>query len=223
MSNWLGNNSILRQICWWLVCAFLAMLIFLMSAAGGCKTVPRIKSKVADVVGVKDAGKPATLESGEAKESMTIPAGTQVTVRNVDATPATANTPFKPSEKVVTFGVPKDTRWEAVSSSLRADTGVIDTTVATAKIEAEERRWLLLTAIGCAVVGVLAKSLLPAWPAIPNGLLLMAVIAGVTWKVSALPDWLFALGGAGWLLAAGYKRAELDKDKDGVPDFLQKK
>lgn len=219
MSNWF-SHSILRQIVWWCVCAMLAVAIFLLV---GCKTVPRIKSKVADVIGVADNGKPATLDSGETKQAVVIPAASPVAVTRIEAVPATETTPFQPAREVFSFTPAKETRWEAVSSTLRADTGVIDTTVATAKIEAEERRWLLLTAIGCAVVGVLAKSLLPAWPAIPNGLLLMAVIAGVTWKVSALPDWLFALGGAGWLLAAGYKRAELDKDKDGVPDFLQKK
>lgn len=197
-----------------------AILLFMP----GCKTVGRIRSAAATVVGVQDAGAPATLATGESKQMVAIPAESPVSVTRIEAVPATANTPFQPAREVFAFTPLKETRWETVSSTLRADTGTVDTSVAMKKIEVAERRWLLFAAIGCGIAGLLSRSILPAWPAISNGLLAAAVASGLAWKLSDVPWWLWLLVlGVVVVLILGYKRAEWDKDKDGIPDALQRK
>jgi hypothetical protein len=192
----------------------------------GCASLSRGKIKAGSTVveGIPDAGKPATLATDETKSSIAIPAGTEVSVTKIESSPATASTPFIPARWVSVFTPTKDTRLEAVSATLRADTGTVDTSVAKHRIDAQERRWLLWCAMACGIGGIISRSMLPAWPAISNGLILAAVLSGLAWKLSEIPPWTWLIAlGAAVLLVMGYKRAEWDKNGDGIPDILQKK
>jgi len=202
----------------------LILAVLLVVYLSGCKTVGRIRDGKTLITGVADAGKPATLATGESKQEVIIPAATPVSVTKIEAVPATDTTPFQPAREVFSFTPPKETRWQAVSSTLRADTGTVDTSVAKHRIDVAERRWLLWTAIACGIGGLVLKSMLPAWPGLSNGLLLAALLAAVAWKLADVPAWLWLVAiGVVVFIALGYKRAELDKDGDGVPDILQSK
>jgi hypothetical protein len=181
------------------------------------------------VRGVQDAGKGATLNTSNAKEIIPLPTGTKITTTEtpaVPAKPATATAPAEPAQpaKTVTIVEPGGpTEWIKTETTVNADTGAVDTSVAKHRIDVEERRWLLWAALGCGVAGVFLKSMLPAWPGLSNGLLLAAGIAFVSWKVAALPEWLWI--GVALIFGAkalGYKKAEWDKNGDGIPDVLQK-
>jgi hypothetical protein len=196
-----------------------ALTIFLLFAmlGAGCMTAPRAKlSGGASAAGPRDNGTPARVESGSTVTTATIPAGSTVTF-----TPAKALDPV-----TATLSAPMEIRTESRHES--ATTGTIDTTVATKRIEVEsaaaERRWLLWAAIACGVAGLVVRSLLPAWPGLSNGLLVAAAAAGASWKLAEVPAWLWLciIGGAA-LLALGYKRAEWDKNGDGIPDAFQRK
>ena len=184
---------------------------------GGC-TAGRIKLGKASVVGVPDAGTPATLTSGEVRSGFRVPAKSRL-VRTRTAATASA-----PASEVDTWVFSEPTAFEQVASSMMASTGTIDTSVRKHAIDAAERRWLLFAAIGCAIGGLVVRSLLPAWPALSNGLLIAAPLAFAAWKLAEVPWWLWmaVIVGVG-LLALGYKRAEWDANRNGVPDFLENK
>jgi hypothetical protein len=109
-----------------------------------------------------------------------------------------------------------------------ASTGTVDTTVAVKKAEltqaSKDRAPLLWVAIACGVLGVVARIVVKEWPAIGNGFLAAAALAGIAWKVAEVPWWgflgIFLVVGA---IMAGYKRAEWDRDGNGLPDFLERK
>lgn len=189
----------------------------------GCTRLPSIKIGKDSVAAPRDAGSPATLNKDEVKTTLGVPANTTVVTTQVAATPATDKSPAMPAYTTTEWRFLAPTKFEQTAVGLLASTGTIDTTVAKHRIDVEDRSKLLWVAIGCGISGLLARSLLPAWPALSNGLLLAAALAGLSWKISELPEWLWAtvlLGVA--LLIAGYKRAEWDANKDGIPDFLQR-
>lgn len=183
-----------------------------------------IKSAIATVVGVKDAGKPAVLASNETRSALAIPQGSKMTVIRTEPLLATQTAAAVPASEVTTFDFSKPTQFETSSVAISADTGTVDQSVALRRIDVAEKRWLLFVAIGCAIGGVILKSVMPQWPAISNGLLLAAPLAFAAWKIADIPSWIWAVViGGGILLALGYKRAEWDKDGDGTPDIIQKK
>lgn len=191
------------------------ILLFLLSGCAlGRGTIRHAGTKI---VGVPDAGKPATLESGETVRSIPIPAKSTVEITRTAATdsaPAVESTQF-------TFSEPSE--YQETSSRVDASTGTVDTTVRRHQIDAQERRWLLWCAIGGAVVGVAARALLSAWPTISNGAFGFAALAFAAWKFSEIPAWVvFSVVVVAASLVLGYKRAEWDKNKDGIPDILQK-
>lgn len=189
----------------------------------GCTYLPSLKIGKDRVTAPRDAGSPATLNKDEVKTTLDVPANTTVVTTQVAATPATDKSPAMPAYTTTEWRFLAPTKFEQTAVGLLASTGTVDTSVAKHRIDAAERRWLLWAAIGCGIGGILVRSLLPAWPAMSNGLLLAAALAGLSWKFSELPAWLWAtvIGGA-VLLIVGYKRAEWDANKDGVPDFLQR-
>jgi hypothetical protein len=200
----------------------LALLVFCFVGCG--LALPRVKVKGATAQGPRDIGAPATVETGGTVTTLPVPAGS--TVESTVGVAATASNAAIPAVvKVVLAGA---SELRAESHQAKASSGSTDSTVAVKRIEVEsaasERRWLLWAAIGCGVVGLVLKSMLPAWPALSNGLLVGAVAAGAAWKLSEVPAWLWlaVLVGMG-LLVAGYKRAEWDKNGNGVPDCLESK
>ena len=201
---------------------FVAMVVLCLL---GCGTaLPKVKVKGATAQGPRDIGAPATVESGGTVTTLPVPAGS--TVESVPAVPASATSAGIPAAVRVVLAGASELRSETHAS--KASSGSTDSTVAVKRIEvesaAEERRWLLWAAIGCGVVGLVLKSMLPAWPALSNGLLVGAVAAGCAWKLAEVPAWLWlaVLAGAG-LMVAGYKRAEWDANGNGIPDALESK
>jgi hypothetical protein len=191
---------------------------------------PFIRSGETTVTGLKDAGSPATLNTSEAGERLALPKGSRIWLRQTDrvpARPATENAPEskeQPAETVTVIEPGDATFWERTTSSVTAGTGTVDTTVAKHRIDAQERRWLLWTALACGLAGLVVRSLLPAWPALSNGLLIASPIAFAAWKLADVPSWLWLVAlGIVALLALGYKRAEWDRDGDGIPDVFQKR
>lgn len=138
-----------------------------------------------------------------------IPAGAIKRVVEVDAT---AESPAR-KETVYEFPVASVERSNSTKhTAIVANERAPDQTVALAKVEAAERRWLLFAAIGAGVAGIVLKSMMPAWPGVSNGLLVGAAIAGVAWKVAALPAWIWLIPVA-WMVAQamGYGRSDADK------------
>lgn len=212
-----------------IVACILIVLVLLLCPwlLGGCaliKGLPRIKVGQATVTAPADNGKPATLSQGETKTGIVIPQDTPVVLTKTEETPATETTAFVPAKWVYQFTPTKETRLEAVSSSVSANTGTIDTSVAMHKIDAAQRQWLLWAAIGCGVGGLVIRQLFPMWPGLSNGLLIGCPIAFAAWRFSEIPAWLFVIGVVlCGLVAAGYKRAEWDKNGNGVPDILERR
>ncbi len=171
----------------------------------------------------KDAGTPATVEKRDTSAKLETPAGTQVRVERTDPVPATAETKFSPGRTLTEWTFPDTAVFTFDVQQARASSGTVDTSVAKHRIDVEERRWLLWTAIGCALAGLVVRSLLPAWPSLSNGLLIAAPLAFAAWKVADIPAWLWLVAlGVVAALALGYKRAEWDRDGDGIPDALQR-
>lgn len=204
-----------------------ACLALVVSCAlAGCVPlggVPTITVGENSVQGPKDAGKPATLNETKAGEVAVIPAGSKVVVTETAGVPATEDEPAKPAVKVTEVVPAAPMKWEKTEAKVEASTGTIDTSVAKARIAADERKPLLWVAVGCLVAGVLVRGVLKEWPSLGNGLILAGVVAGVAWKVAAIPAWVVGVVVVAFgAVALGYKRAEWDKDGDGVPDKLQR-
>lgn len=207
----------------------LALLVAMLVLCTGCQSKGTIRAGGNEVVGVPNAGTPATLATSNAGTAVPLPAGSTVTVTKVaaqPAQPATKDTPAvaaQPAKEVTVIAPAGPTEYRKTEATVTADTGTVDTSVAKHQIDVADRRWLLFVAIGCGLCGVVARSMLPAWPSLSNGLLLAAVLAGLAWKLADVPSWIWmvALAVVG-LLVLGYKRAEWDKNKDGIPDALQK-
>lgn len=198
-------------------------LVLLSLTLVGCAHLPKINFGKDTVVGPRDAGKPATLTKGEGKTMLGVPEGTEVVTVESDPTPATEKTPYIPRQVTTSWKFSQPTAFETWRADTHADTGTVDTTIAQHRIDVAESRWLLFTAIACGICGILARSLLPAWPAIPNGLFIAAACAGLSWKLSDIPSYLWAIVlGIVIVLILGYKRAEWDKNHDGIPDILQR-
>jgi hypothetical protein len=197
--------------------------ILLLTGCGLIRGRPTIKAPGVSVTGPQDAGKPATLATAEAGTTMPIPAGSAVKVTQTEAQPATAEKPAVPATTVTEITPSAPTVITHTESKVQADTGTIDTSVAKHRIDAAERRWLLWAAIACGIAGLIVRSLLPSWPSLSNGLLVAAPCAFAAWKFAEVPAWLWGLVVAAViLLALGYKRAEWDKNGDGIPDALQR-
>lgn len=176
-------------------------LVFLLLA--GCGLIPaRIKSGDVTVSAPKDNGSPATLDKGETKTSVDIPAGTKV------ITTKTESTPTAPSVTVTEYDFTKPTHFEETSSSLKAGTGTIDTSVANHKVDVASRTPLLYAAILALVV-----SAGMVYFEHPTGALLCGAASGIfflSWKLSDLPEWVWAVAAAavvgGLCLVAGHNK-----------------
>ncbi len=205
--------------------SFAVLSLVVLFGLPGCFSPGKgsIKAGEVTVRGVADAGKPASLNTSTAGERLPLPAGSKITKTETPAQPATATAPAEPAKTVTVVEPAGPTEWTKTAETVSADTGTIDTSVSKHRIDVAERRWLLFTAIGCALGGLVLKSMLPAWPGLSNGLLFGAVLAGASWKLSEVPSWLWAIAlSIAAILAMGYKRAQWDQNGDGIPDVLQK-
>lgn len=151
-----------------------------------------------EVLGVKDAGKPATLASSDRGESLPIPAGSTVTVTKSEALPATPaykDIPAQkaePAKEVTAVILAKDTVWQKKETSVSANTGTVDTSIREHQIDAEESRPLLYAAIGCALLaGYFLYRLYPTPAYICGGASGVFIIA---WKATNLPAYFWVIG-----------------------------
>ncbi len=183
--------------------------IFLLLALSGCAFGRgRIKHAGTQVLGVKDAGKPATLETADASRGFVIPAQSKVTITRTEATPTA------PAVEVTHFEVPEATKYEEHITRTDASTGTIDTEVAKKRIDTASKAPFLYAAIVC-VFAAAALMVLGPWPTAA----LLSAVSGIVffalWKISDLPPWFIAIAIAalsgGAFLIFGYTRAEADK------------
>lgn len=204
------------------------LLIILCLLAAGCSRIPFIKSGEVSVTGTKDAGTPATLNTLNAGEDIKLKAGSKVIItryKGVAAKPATADSPAVAAqpEREVTEIIPAgDTQWQRTEARVSADTGTVDTSVRKSQIEAEERRPLLYAAIAAVVAGL--GFMYVRFQALAVMCFIGAGAFFCAWKMAEISPWVGGL----FLVAAVagfafYKRAEWDKNGDGVPDILQGK
>lgn len=226
LSAWLMRERDNRVLAWRIM--LLAAIAFVaLVAMTGCARFgfgPRIATPSTTVQAPKDAGKPATVNESKASEAATIPPGSKVTITETAAIPATEKDPARPAVKTTEVIPSAPMQWQKTEAAVQASTGTVDTSIAQKRIEVAERRWLLFVAIGCAAAAVVLHSIMPAWPALWKGAGIGAALALAAWKFAELPAWLwlaaFAVFGA---LAMGYKRAEWDRDGDGIPDILEQR
>lgn len=197
--------------------AILLSCVWLGSLAG-CQAIKNaitpsvgsIKTPSASVVGVKDAGKPATIDSTNTGEVLEIPKGTTVIVTRTEAVPATEKTPYLPAVERFEYKFDSPTVWKRNDAKVTASTGTTDTTIATKRIEAEESRVLLYAAIAAMVgVGIFMWLQYPTAAFICGG---ASVVFFLAWKVSGLPDWFYVIGAIGLAAAAflylGHERGQ---------------
>lgn len=200
----------------------LAVAMVLVSGCGLLPGKGTIRSGETSVRGQSEAVN-TTLNTSTAGEKVALPQNSKITTTETAAQPATEKSPARPAQTVTVIEPGGPTEWVKTASTVQADTGKVDTSVSLHKIDVAERRWLLWAAIGCGILGIVLKSMLPAWPGISNGLLIASPAAFAAWKFAEVPAWLwFVVVVAVVLLALGYKRAEWDKNGDGIPDALQK-
>lgn len=197
--------------------AIATLFLWLALSLGGCsawnKAFPRpasISTPSASVIGLKDQGKPATLDSGSKVEKLQIPEGSTVIVTKTEAVQATASTPYLPAVEKFEFKTSKPTEWAKTESVVKASTGTIDTTIAAKRIDSEESRPLLYAALAAMVgVGIFIWLGYPTPAFISGG---ASVIFFLSWKLSGLPDWFWVVGVAALAAASaiwlGHERAE---------------
>jgi len=206
-----------------------AMLLFLPLLTG-CSLLNRgvIKANGVTVTGVKDAGKPAVIATTSAGTSIPLPEGSTVTVTKIApiaAAPAKEGVPAvkaEPAKEVTEIRPAGPTEYHHTESTVKADTGTVDTSVAVHRIEAEERRPLLYCAIGGVVAGL--AFMYVRFQAIAVMCFIGAGCFFLAWRIAEISPWVGGL----FLVAAVagfafYKRAEWDSNGDGIPDFLQNK
>lgn len=195
--------------------AFGAVILAWVLFITGCGTIARIKAGPVQVSGVKD-GTPTTLATSTAGESVALPAGSSVVITErlaVPAQPATVNAPAMPAQPalVVTEIRPAAaTEWRKTASTVTADTGGVDVSIAAKKVDAAEARPLLYAALAC-----MAAAGFFVWASYPTPAIACAAAAAVffmAWKMTGLPDWFWALGllaaGVGAALYFGHERGE---------------
>ena len=192
-----------------------AAILLAALALAGCQTTAKVRTKLAEVIAVKDAGKPASVDTVTAGESLPIPAGSRLTLTKVSALPfipATVSAPeqaAQPAREVTQVELAGPSVWTRDAETVSAQSGTIDQSVALRKVEAAESRVLLYAALACLVgAGVFF------WAHYPTPALLCAGASGVcfaAWKVSGLPSWFWAVAvaavGIGAGLYFGFERA----------------
>jgi len=206
-----------RRVIWFVALVIVAaLLIFLF---GGCSMFgkrPKISGNGFSVIGVPDAGKAATLDSGTSIASLPIPAGSTLVMTKVspmEAIPASDKSPAvaaQPAKEVVEVKLSGPTEWRKTESSVKADTGTVDTSIAKHRIDVESSKILLYAAIGAMVVAGVFVYLKYPTPALMCAA--AAVIFFLAWKLSDLPSWFYVIGVGGIVgavaLHRGYERRE---------------
>lgn len=178
--------------------AQLVVLMSLTAISSGCAYFQKkgvIKSGDVQVAAVADAGKPATLNTSDRKESVPIPAGSTLVVTKDAPVPATDKTPFVPAHERLEVHFNGPTEWQRFDNSVSANTGTIDTTVAQKKIEVQAAQPLLYAAILSALGAIFFIYRAYPTPAALCGL--SAALFFIAWRTSSFPPWVWGICGLG--------------------------
>lgn len=171
----------------------------------------------------QDNGTPAVVASDTATTTFDAPAGSTMSVETRAALPATSSIPAIPETRIVHWTFPALTRVATVENRSSASSGTIDTSVAKHRIDIDSRRFLLYIAAICGAGGIIARLVFKEWPTIGNALIIAGACAFAAWRLAEIPTWLWMVVlGIAAAIVLGYKRAEWDRNGDGVPDILQK-
>lgn len=179
------------------------VLLLLVLTLTSCKSLPRITFGKDSVTGVADAGKPATLTQGETKTSFAVPAGTQMQTVKVEASPTT------PAKETTTWNFSAPTKFEIDASTLKADTGTVDTSVALHKVDVASKQPLLYFAGVCLLLcGIMLYFEHPTAAMFCGA---GAVVSFAAWRMPDLPEWFWMVGVicvvAGLALVFGHAKA----------------
>ncbi len=181
---------------------FLICVVVLCYLCSGCALLQRkglIKSGGVSVAAVADAGKPATLTTSDAKEAVKIPSGSTLTVTKEEAVPATDKAAFRPAKETWEYHFTGETEWQKFNTTVAANTGTVDTSVALHKIDVSSKQPFLYAAILGALGAILFVYLHYPTPAMLCGL--ASGLFFLAWKLSDLPSWVWAVAAAA--IAAG--------------------
>lgn len=208
---------------------YLVSLLFLLFCMmgwlfSGCAIAKRgiVTMGKTKVVSPEQAETASSVKETTSFSTLPIPAGTTFSEHPMPRYSQDQEMPLKsvylPSDSVLST---KTTVKEAVVSPQRGP----DKDVALRKEANSARMPLLYAAIGSVAVGLCFMVM--RWPTAATGAGGAAVVFFIAWQAAGLPDWFYMLGVVLLVAAAcvvlGYKRAEWDANKDGIPDFLQKK
>ncbi len=138
----------------------------------------------ATVSAPKDAGgKGAEVSQDQTKTTFEAPAGTHVTTEKTEATPTA------PAKETTTWDFSKPTKFEIDASTLRANTGAVDSTVATHAQDLASKGPLLWAAIGSLIV---AAAMI--YFEHPTAAMLCGAAGAIffaAWKLADLPPWFY--------------------------------
>lgn len=196
--------------------AFLPVLGIL--ALTGCSLPNRgaIKAGGVSVMSPMEAGSPATLAKTDAGTTIALPAGSSVIVTKtapVAAIAATKDAPAvkaEPAKEVTEIKPNGATEYHHAESTVKAETGTVDTSIRKHKIDAAESRILLYAAIAASIGAGLFVYIKYPTPAICCGV--ASIVFFLAWKLSDLPDWFYVIGviaaAGGFFLWRGHEKGE---------------
>lgn len=195
-----------------------AAVLSLLLLAGCFHQRGSIQTPQGTVVGLTDAGKPATMATETKGESLPIAAGSRLVVTKSEALPAipatkdTAAIPAQPAKEVTELLLSKDTVWAKTANSVKADTGTVDTSIRQHEIDVSAAQPLLYAAL-LSMIGV-GVGIWLKYPTVSYICGASSVVFFLAWKVSGMPPWFYAVGIAGLVGAGalwlGHRRGEKD-------------
>jgi hypothetical protein len=190
-----------------------------------------IRAGGSTVIGVPDAGKPATLAQDTSVGTLPLPAGSRLVMTKWEpvawhaATDTSPEVKAQPGREVTEVFLSRDTQWRKDETHIQADTGTVDTSIAQHRIDVAEDRILLFVSIGAAVLGGVFLYLKYPTPALICGC--AAVVFFMAWRLSGLPPWFHVLGFAGLAAAVfmwlGHRRGEHDGVKAALAGDVEPK
>lgn len=178
------------------------LALSLLSLVVGCGSVPRARIGKVEAAAPADPGKPASVSSDITTTELPIPQGSTMDVHLLSLdTPPIQRLQFS-----------RDTTLRTMQERQSAQTGTVDTAVATRRADNQARQPLLYAAIGAVALAV--PCVIYGWPIV--GALCAAAGAAffAAWQAAGLPPWFPAFGLAGLMIAGGiylgYKRREAE-------------
>ncbi len=211
------------------VVVILALIAVLMSGCATSWKRASIKGNGISVVGVPDAGKPASLASDTSAAVLPLPAGSKLVITKWEPVawrPATDTQPEvkpQPAREVTEVTLSQDTAWRKDESRIDANTGTVDVSIRKHEIDVADRAKLLYAALGVGALGLVFFYIKYPTPAIMCGAASILLLA--LWKLSELPSWMWgvalALVVGSILLWRGHVRGEADGVKAAVSGNLE--